>query len=102
MENHMQEQGPLYTSLPFVMFDEGGWVGVVVCGGEWCGDTVRDGLEQRQKEEEDKRGQRRKRNKKGNNIVVHMSLFVSLSTCRCRGRYCDVVVSSCMKMYMYT
>ena len=27
MESHMHEHGPLYTSVPFVMLDEGGWVG---------------------------------------------------------------------------
>ena len=27
MEDHMREHGPLYTSLPCVTFDEGGWVG---------------------------------------------------------------------------
>ena len=34
MEGHMREHGPLYTSVPLVMFDEGGWVGLweVV----WC------------------------------------------------------------------
>ena len=31
MEGHLHEHGPLYTSLPCVMFDEGGWVG------GWCG-----------------------------------------------------------------
>ena len=30
MEGHMHEHGPLYTSVPLVMFDEGGWCGVVV------------------------------------------------------------------------
>ena len=33
MAGHTRERGPLYTSVPFVMFDEGGWVvsgGVVV------------------------------------------------------------------------
>ena len=33
MEGHMHEHGPLYTSVPFVMFDEGGWW----CGVVWCG-----------------------------------------------------------------
>ena len=34
MEGHMHEHGPLYTSVPRVMFDEGGWVGGgVLC---WC------------------------------------------------------------------
>ena len=40
MEGQMREHGPLYTSVPFVMFDEGGWlVGDVVlcCGVVWCG-----------------------------------------------------------------
>ena len=32
MEGHMHEHGPLYTSVPLVMFDEGGWV-VVCCVG---------------------------------------------------------------------
>ena len=31
MEGHMLEHGPLYTSVPFVMFGEGGWCGVVWC-----------------------------------------------------------------------
>ena len=31
MEGHMREYGPLHTSVPFVMFDEGGWVGGVLC-----------------------------------------------------------------------
>ena len=25
MEGHMHEDGLLYSSVPFVMFDEGGW-----------------------------------------------------------------------------
>ena len=41
MEGHMREHDPLYTSVLFVMFDEGGWVGggVVwwVVGVEWSG-----------------------------------------------------------------
>ena len=43
MEGHMREHCPLYTCVPFVTIDEGGWVGwwVVVCivvvSGEWCG-----------------------------------------------------------------
>ena len=32
MEGHMHECGPLYTSVPFVTFDEGGRVG----GGKVC------------------------------------------------------------------
>ena len=39
MEVHMHEHGPLYTRVPCVMFDDGGWVGWVVvlwCGGGWC------------------------------------------------------------------
>ena len=44
MEGHMREHGLLYTSVPFVMFDEGGWVvvwcGVVWCGVVWCGVVV--------------------------------------------------------------
>ena len=32
MKGHMHEHRPLYTRVPFVMFDEGGWV-----GGWWCG-----------------------------------------------------------------
>ena len=36
MEGHMREHGPLYTSGPLVVFDEGGWV-VVWCGVVWCG-----------------------------------------------------------------
>ena len=42
MEGHVQEHGPLYTSVPFVMFDECGWVGggVVWCGVLWCGVVV--------------------------------------------------------------
>ena len=39
VEGHMHEHGPLYTSVPFVMFDEGG-DGVVWCGGGGGGDTV--------------------------------------------------------------
>ena len=39
MEGHMHEHGPLYISVSFVMFDEGGWC--VVCvewsGVVWCG-----------------------------------------------------------------
>ena len=40
MEGHMHEHGPLYTSVPRVMFDEGGWM-VVCCVGVvlvlcWC------------------------------------------------------------------
>ena len=36
MGGDMREHGPLYTSVPFVMFDVGGWV--CGCGGvEWCG-----------------------------------------------------------------
>ena len=31
MEGHMHEHGPLYTSVPFVMFDEGGWWCVLLC-----------------------------------------------------------------------
>ena len=31
MEGHMHEHGPLYSRVPFVMFDEGGW---------WCGVVV--------------------------------------------------------------
>ena len=27
MEGHLHEHGPLDTIVPFVMFDEGGWVG---------------------------------------------------------------------------
>ena len=30
MESHRHEHGPLYTSVPSVRFDEGGWCGV------WC------------------------------------------------------------------
>ena len=26
MEGHVREHGPLYSSVPFYMFDEGGWV----------------------------------------------------------------------------
>ena len=40
MEGHMHEHGPLYNGVPFVMFDEGEWVGgwwVLLCCGEWCG-----------------------------------------------------------------
>ena len=34
MERHMHEHGPLYTSVPLVMFDEGGGV-VVRCAVLW-------------------------------------------------------------------
>ena len=30
MEGHMHEHGPLYTSVPLVMFDEGGCVVCIV------------------------------------------------------------------------
>ena len=42
MEGQMHEHGLLYTSVPFVMFDEGGWLGVCVGGG---GGVVVSGLE---------------------------------------------------------
>ena len=44
MEGHMHEHGPLYTSVPLVMFYEGdGWVGVWVV--VWmCGCVVVSGL----------------------------------------------------------
>ena len=35
MDGHVHELGPLYTSVPFVMFDEGGWVGGLVLVGGW-------------------------------------------------------------------
>ena len=33
MEGHLHEHGLLYTSDPFVVFNEGG----LVCGVVWCG-----------------------------------------------------------------
>ena len=33
-EGHMHEHVPLFTSVPFAMFDEDGWVGG--CVGGWC------------------------------------------------------------------
>ena len=39
MEGHMHEVGPLYTSVPYVTFDEGGWV-VVWWGVLWFGAVV--------------------------------------------------------------
>ena len=32
MEGHVHEHGPLYASVPCVMFDEGGWVGGSIGG----------------------------------------------------------------------
>ena len=38
MEGHVHEHGPLYASVPCVMFDEGGWVGGWV--NRWSGEKA--------------------------------------------------------------